>query len=481
MEHQQDETFISRCLSETLDGLNDGMSHFSGPSRTAVIYCISRDGEMMICDPQNLLQEHKPKLDALFVQNDSWRTKVPLQADRSKFNQIHPLKDPELTGVISYGGCSGSVFFQMWFTDHHPDLCSTGPTLRWLEHAVWRFSHDMANDKELYTGISGSFLREYAVHAVHDHIIDEMNIHLGWDSQVRIYPVLDAVLGISRTREEGDWPVGELVIIDPQLLEKILFVARFIKEERPQLENFKHVRKLLLTVEGSDYKLVSDGKSILGICDNIMPHFFICADFRGRHGYLKINREKICSFSEGHFSSTTRRAKLVQVEEALLESSLHPQARDNIFRIVASLAHHAQQKKHGCTLVIDLNPDPVTISGQSLDPPLDLRQPNFLALSKALAKVDGALHIGADQHLHGFACLLDGRTIPGEDRARGARYNSALRFTAEHNNIIVVVVSSDRPVAVIQEGVEISGICQWKPEHSCIFATEPLNLWCSRS
>lgn len=315
---------------------------------------------------------------------------------------------------------------------------------------------------------------------MHDHIVDEMNIYLGWDSQVRIYPVLDAVLGISRTREEGDWPVGELVIIDPQLMEKIRFVARFIKEEQPQLENFKHVRKLLLTVEGSNYKLVSDGKSILGICDNTMPHFFICADFRGRHGFLKINRDKICSFSEGHFSSTTRRAKLVQVEETLLESSLPPQARNNIFRIVASLAHHAQQKKHGCTLVIDLNPDPVTISGQSLDPPLDLRQPHLLALSKALAKVDGALHIGADQHLHGFACLLDGRTIPGEDRARGARYNSALRFTAEHNNIIVVVVSSDRPVSIIQEGVEISGICHWRPENRCIFAAEPLNLWCSR-
>lgn len=159
MEHQQDETFITRCISETLDGLSDGMSHFSGPSRTAVIYSISKDSELMICDPQNLLQEHKPKLNALFVQNDSWRTTVSWEPDRIKFSQIHPLEDPELTGLISYGGRSSSVFYQMWFTEHHPDLCSTGPTQRWLEHAVWRFSHDMANDKELYTGISGAFLQ----------------------------------------------------------------------------------------------------------------------------------------------------------------------------------------------------------------------------------------------------------------------------------------------------------------------------------
>jgi hypothetical protein len=46
-----------------------------------------------------------------------------------------------LAGLISCGGRSSSVFFQMWFTDHHPDMCSIGPTERWLEHAAWRFSH----------------------------------------------------------------------------------------------------------------------------------------------------------------------------------------------------------------------------------------------------------------------------------------------------------------------------------------------------
>ena len=50
----------------------------------------------------------------------------------------------------------------MWFTEHHPDMCSIGPTERWLEQAVWRVSHDIANEEELYTGISGGFLKEYA-------------------------------------------------------------------------------------------------------------------------------------------------------------------------------------------------------------------------------------------------------------------------------------------------------------------------------
>ena len=62
-------------------------------------------------------------------------------------------------------------------------MCSIGPTERWLEHAAWRFAHDMANESALYTGISGSFLREYATHAVRDDVVDRMNLLLGWDTR----------------------------------------------------------------------------------------------------------------------------------------------------------------------------------------------------------------------------------------------------------------------------------------------------------
>ena len=61
-------------------------------------------------------------------------------------------------------------------------------------------------------------------------------------------------------------------------------------------------------------------------------------------------------------------------------------------------------------------------------------------------------------------CWMDG-PFPVKS-GKGARYNSALRFTNEHKNILVVVVSSDRPISVIQEGVEISAQCQWNPAAS---------------
>jgi DNA integrity scanning protein DisA with diadenylate cyclase activity len=100
-----------------------------------------------------------------------------------------------------------------------------------------------------------------------------------------------------------------------------------------------------------------------------------------------------------------------------------------------------------------------------------------LDLTKSLARVDGALHIEKESRLLGFACLLDGRSVPGEDRARGARFNSAVRFTAAHKGIFVVVVSADRPVSVIQDGVELSAHCQWTSVSTCTVSLPTLDEW----
>jgi len=474
------DAFISKCVSDILDGLRDGLTHFSGVSRAAVIFCIHPDGPLRICDPQHLLRGHEPRFKELFLDNSDWRRDVGVGRERTRFSYMLPEKNLQLAGLISYGGRSSSVFYQMWFTEHHPDVCSVGPTERWLEHAAWRFSHDVANERELYTGISGSFLKEYATNAVRDYVVDRMNVKLGWDSPLRIFPILDAVLGILRTREERAPAQGDLIFVERRSLESVEFLARFPDDEGPLLENFKHVRKLLLTVENSDRKLVSDGTGIVGIAAGRLPEFYLLSEFHGSHGFLRIPDETICSFSDGSFKSTTRRAKLVQVEEALLESDLDSSEGNELFKIIARLVHSAERSGYGCTLVVDLNPEPLKISGQTLARPLNLRRRSCLELAQSLSRVDGALHIGRNLYLHGFAVLLDGRSIPGEDRARGARYNSALRFTAERPRILVVVVSSDRPVSVIQEGVELSAQCPWKPVTTCVFQPETLPEWIRR-
>jgi hypothetical protein len=459
-------TFIRKCITETIEGLREGLAHFSGPSRTAVIYAVKPDDPIYIFDPQNLLIGHEPKFKELYIDSDNWRKKNSMKYDKKKFSDLIPEKNLGLAGLISYGGKSSSIVFQMWFTDHHPDMCSIGPTERWLEHAVYRFSHDIANEEELYTGISGGFLKEYATHAVRDYIVDEMNVLIGWDTRIRVYPILEAVLKISRTPEEGEWPRGSLIFVEKGSIPKMNFILELPEAEQPDLDNFKHIRKLLQAVENSDLKLVAAENTIIGITRENHPDFSISVDFKGRHGFLALNDKPVCSFSDGSFKSTTHKAKLVQVEEALMDSKLDAQDATALYKIVTGIVHSAANHRHGCTIVIDLNEPPVFIMGHSLLHPLDLTNQENYDLAKSLSKVDGALHIGADIRLYGFACLLEGSYVPGENRARGARFNSALRFTAEHENVIVIVVSSDTPVSVMTGGAVLE--TRWKQERSLI-------------
>jgi DNA integrity scanning protein DisA with diadenylate cyclase activity len=165
------------------------------------------------------------------------------------------------------------------------------------------------------------------------------------------------------------------------------------------------------------------------------------------------------------------------VEEALLDFDIEPSVRTDLFKIIAALVHNAEDNKFGCTFVIDLAKEITATAGQPLSPPLDLMAPNKLQLAEGLSKMDGALHIREDLHLHAFACLLDGPQVANENRARGARYNSALRFTTQHPNTIVVVVSSDRPVSIFQQGREIINKSTIASTTRCNLFPLPLKEW----
>ncbi len=454
------------CVSHLVDGLRQGISHFSGPSRAALIYAEKKNDPMRVYDPQGLLRGHEPKLKELFLSSDKWRMNAPDTSELRSFGEIYPEKALPLAGLISNGMRTASIFYQMWFTDHHPNMCSTAPTEKWLEFAACLLSHEFTHACEFYAGTSPYALREYASHAVRDHIMDELNLMLGWDTYLRVFPILDVILGVSKTLEEGQWPRGRLVFVHAESVSDLDFLIRFPLMEQPSLSNFKHVRKLLLAVEDSDRKLVAAGKNILGIAQGKMPRCRITAEFHGIHGFLKLAGKPLCSFSEGSFYSSNRMPNLVQLEEALLESTGDPSCYHTLFKISSQIVRSVIQQGHGCTLVLDLNYPPISIPGQKAERPIDLQLECSLELAKSLSKVDGALHIARDFHLHRFACLLDGDSVPGEDRSRGARYNSALRFSFKHANIIVIVVSSDQGVSIIQGGVELSALCELKPVES---------------
>lgn len=468
--------FEQQCIFHLVDGLHEGLSHFSGLSRVALVYAAGPWDEFRVYDPQNLLEGHEPRLREYFVDTPEWRGFEPMNLDSRPLWQDEN-EGLQLSGLLSEGAWSPSVYYQRWFTEHHQDMCSAGPTLKWLEYACWVLSRTFSVENVLDLDVAGQGLQERSLHAVRDYIVDERGDSMGMDTHLRVYPVLDAVLGVSKTLEEGARAQGKLAFVEPAFLDQLTYLARFPKMEQPSLGAYKHVRKLLQAVENTDRFLVSEGRHIVGIAVGAAPRSSVTAEFLGRYGYLRLDNDLVCSFRDGGYHSSTGRANLVQLEEIFLEHMEDKLQASDLYRAVAALTHHAQNMGHGCTLVVDYKGQGLSLAGQHLEEPLDLRYKSRIELAQSLSCMDGALHIGADLELLGFGCLLDGSSVPGEDRARGARYNSALRYSAKQRGVAVVVVSSDRPVSIFQDGVELTAKCFWKQLMVCAQTPPTLREW----
>lgn len=104
---------------------------------------------------------------------------------------------------------------------------------------------------------------------------------------------------------------------------------------------------------------------------------------------------------------------------------------------------------HGMTIVV--SEDPVSemsrLAGQAL--PI---KPGYSDHSEVarLGRVDGAIVLGRDGRCYGFGVILDGLASSSGDRARGARFNSSVRYqeTAEIGTM-VIVISDDGTVDLI--------------------------------
>ena len=210
----------------------------------------------------------------------------------------------------------------------------------------------MAQDfssESISMGTSGHVLQNHAIHAITDHIVDVRNQLLGLDTRMLVHPILDTILQLSKTREEGSWPRGKLIFVDPEMLDHLNFIAKIQRHERPVMANVKHIRKLLLSVEFSNRKLVSDGHTIIGISDSDIPPSAISVRFSGEHGFLELQGKQICSFYDGSFHSSTRKAKLVELEELLLDSSLDTEVSTALFCAVHQPGDHLEKSRgHFC-------------------------------------------------------------------------------------------------------------------------------------
>jgi hypothetical protein len=126
-------------------------------------------------------------------------------------------------------------------------------------------------------------------------------------------------------------------------------------------------------------------------------------------------------------------------------------AQDRLIEAV----QHAIRAEHGTVLVISANAEgeSTRLAGSHAGfRPFDPTEATIAAASS----IDGALMLDLQGRCLGGGLILDGEAGPNEDPARGARYNSVIRYLrrcAQHQiPCLVVVVSEDGMINVLPQG-----------------------------
>lgn len=121
-----------------------------------------------------------------------------------------------------------------------------------------------------------------------------------------------------------------------------------------------------------------------------------------------------------------------------------------IDRIIA-LVREAEREKHGTMLLISKN---AKKEAQRLGNQATPIRPKILTpkILRNLTPIDGALLINPKGTCYAIGAILDGMTVEDGDPARGARYNSAMRYTATSKIAsIAIVISEDGGIDFIPD------------------------------
>lgn len=131
---------------------------------------------------------------------------------------------------------------------------------------------------------------------------------------------------------------------------------------------------------------------------------------------------------------------------------------DRLWRLVDAV----RQTGQGSTIVIAENAgaEASRLAAQSLEvDPVD----GSFGLVRMISAVDGAIMMDPQGRVHAFGVILDGVASPEGDRARGSRYNSAVRYQQSCTSRCVVVVMSDDGMIDVLPKLRPQ-IGHWEPE-----------------
>jgi len=267
-----------------------------------------------------------------------------------------------------------------------------------------------------------------------------------------LHGLFDACNTISSLRYEGAEGLGSMIIArrgHPNIREGL----RLSKPIR--VKDYRAVRKLLEISSGENaLSLLCDAASIYGLgeCvgsydpeheDLFMIHFTKHYTWDLQHAHQVMMR---VMYGQPRLSQ-------MQIEEERFKRHLW-RIFSHIDRSQAeklwTLVLEATRQKHGTTVVVsgDAAEEAVRLEKQSIRiEPLELTP----AVMRMITAIDGAVMIDPGATCYAIGVILDGLASHKGNAARGARYNSAIRYVEGKEGCLAIVASEDGSIDLIPD------------------------------
>ena len=259
-----------------------------------------------------------------------------------------------------------------------------------------------------------------------------------WRTAQEPSDLFSALNAIASQTYERDGAKGNLTVTSRENLERWLTV-RFKSPVR--LRESRTMRKLLqLSDPSMSMSVLADPVRAYGLGMSKPAQDVVEVSITGHAEWeASVNGDKFVRVAYGN---ATIPNQPIEYEE--LEDIANRIIGDPNIRRIWDTVQAARESGHGATIVVSKDPATETarLSGQGMPVDPDYLEPKQIA---RLASVDGAVIIGPDGRCHAFGVILDGIANENGDRARGARFNSAVRYQnmEETPNSMIIVISDD--------------------------------------
>ena len=272
-------------------------------------------------------------------------------------------------------------------------------------------------------------------------LLQSIEVHINQWQQVDLLSFANA---ISAERYEGAASEGRLIICAKDHPD----IAAKIKLKSPiKVYNYRAIRKLL-EVSSNKMALLCDIETVWGLglpLDTYQPsrENLFEIRFTEHHTWELLHAENIM------LRVKYRQARLprTRFDRQLFCDRVHQLFR--VDRTTASLlvkaVEAALEQRHGTMLVITPEAEQETrrLAAQStaIDPVIVSQ-----SIISHLSSIDGAILLSPEGIIHSFGVILDGQASKNGNPARGARYNSAIRYIDEMSrkvNCLALIVSED--------------------------------------